>query len=37
VWSFTRGETRTSYNFARATYEALRNTYRFVTPLDWVR
>jgi small subunit ribosomal protein S5 len=37
VWSYTRGETRTAYNFARATYEALRNTYRFVTPLDWIR
>lgn len=37
VWSYTRGETRTTYNFARATYEALRNTYRFVTPLDWIR
>jgi len=37
VWSFTRGETRTSYNFARATYLALRATYKFVTPLDWGR
>ncbi|MEB3851533.1 MAG: 30S ribosomal protein S5 [Desulfurococcales archaeon] len=37
VWSFTRGETRTSYNFARATYLALRATYEFVTPLDWAR
>jgi len=37
VWTFTRGETRTTYNFARATYEALRNTYKFVTPLDWTR
>ncbi len=37
VWSFTKGETRTSYNFARATYLALRNTYRFVTPMDWGR
>ncbi|BAA79301.1 30S ribosomal protein S5P [Aeropyrum pernix K1] len=35
VWTFTKGETRTSYNFARATYLALRNTYRFVTPADW--
>ncbi len=37
VWTFTKGETRTSYNFARATYLALRNTYKFMTPLDWVR
>ncbi len=37
VWSFTKGETRTSYNFARAVYLALRNTYKFMTPLDWYR
>ncbi len=37
VWTFTKGETRTSYNFARATYLALRATYKFVTPLDWQR
>jgi small subunit ribosomal protein S5 len=37
VWTQTRGETRTSYNFARATYLALRNTYRLVTPADWAR
>ncbi|MEM0371030.1 MAG: 30S ribosomal protein S5 [Ignisphaera sp.] len=35
VWCFTRGETRTTLNFAKATYIALRNTNRFVTPLDW--
>lgn len=37
VWTHTKGETRTSYNFARATYLALRATYKFVTPLDWQR
>lgn len=37
VWTFTRGETRTSYNFARATYLALRATYKFSTPLEWTR
>ena len=37
VWTFTKGETRTSYNFARATYLALRATYKFVTPLEWAR
>jgi len=37
VWTFTKGETRTSYNFARATYLALRATYKFVTPLEWTR
>ncbi len=35
VWTKTMGETRTTYNFARATYNALKNTYRFVTPEDW--
>ncbi|MEM1873353.1 MAG: 30S ribosomal protein S5 [Acidilobaceae archaeon] len=37
VWTFSRGETRTTYNFARATYEALKRTFDFVTPLDWLR
>ena len=37
IWTFTKGETRASYNFARATYLALRATYKFVTPLDWQR
>ncbi|MCE4600565.1 MAG: 30S ribosomal protein S5 [Desulfurococcales archaeon] len=37
LWTFTKGETRTSYNFARAVFLALRNTYRFMTPLDWYR
>jgi len=37
VWSKTLGETRTTYNFARATYNALVNTYKFVTPVDWAR
>lgn len=37
VWSKTLGETRTTYNFARATYNALVNTYRSVTPVDWAR
>jgi SSU ribosomal protein S5P len=37
VWSQTFGETRTTYNFARATFLALRNTYRFVTYQDWTR
>lgn len=37
LWTFTKGETRTSYNFARAVFITLRNTYRFMTPLDWYR
>lgn len=37
AWSYTRGETRTTYNFARAAYNALRATYSIVTPMDWTR
>lgn len=37
VWSSTLGETRTTYNFAMATYNALKSTYYFVTPKDWAR
>jgi len=29
VWTRTRGETRTTLNFALAVYNALRNTYYF--------
>jgi len=29
VWTKTRGETRTTLNFAKATFEALRKTYKF--------
>ncbi|MEM0026861.1 MAG: 30S ribosomal protein S5 [Ignisphaera sp.] len=35
VWTFTKGETRTTINFAKAVYNALKNTNRFVTPVDW--
>ncbi|MGC9121398.1 MAG: 30S ribosomal protein S5 [Thermogladius sp.] len=37
AWTETFGETRTSVNFAKATLNALKNTYKFVTPLDWLR
>jgi small subunit ribosomal protein S5 len=37
VWSQAFGETRTTYNFARAVYMALRNTYKVVTYQDWTR
>ncbi len=37
VWTWTRGETRTTINFAKAVFEALRNTNRFVTPYDWTK
>lgn len=36
-WTKSYGETRTVLSFAYATYEALKNTYRIVTPKDWVR
>ncbi|RLG76694.1 MAG: 30S ribosomal protein S5 [Thermoprotei archaeon] len=35
VWTWSRGETRTTVNFAKAVFVALRNTNKFVTPLDW--
>ncbi len=37
VWTQTFGETRTTLNFAKAVVNALRNTYKFVTPHDWAR
>ncbi len=37
VWTWSKGETRTSINFALATYDALRKTYRFMSPTDWRR
>ena len=37
AWMDTFGETRTTVNFAKATVNALKNTYKFVTPLDWLR
>lgn len=37
VWTWTKGETRTTINFVAAAYDALRNTYKFVTVYDWAR
>ncbi|MHA1238739.1 MAG: 30S ribosomal protein S5 [Candidatus Odinarchaeia archaeon] len=37
VWSWSKGHTRTSVNFAKAAYNALKNTYRIMTPKDWGR
>ena len=37
AWTQTFGETRTTINFAKAVYEALRRTYNFVAPNDWLR
>lgn len=35
VWSKTFGETRTTSNFAKATFEALKNSYEVMAPYDW--
>jgi small subunit ribosomal protein S5 len=37
VWSRTRGNTRTTINFAHAVYEALRKSHRIMSPQDWTR
>ncbi len=37
VWTWTKGKTSTSINFAKATYEALKNLYRLSTVVDWMR
>ncbi len=35
IWSETRGDTRTRPNYAKAVFQALRNTYKITTPMDW--
>ena len=35
VWTRTKGETRTTVNFVKAVYDALRKTYAFKTPDMW--
>jgi len=35
IWTKTFGETRTTPNYAKATYEALKQTYKVTTPRDW--
>lgn len=37
AWSRTKGATYTTENFIKAGYNALYNTYKFVTPVDWGR
>ncbi|MCX8208882.1 MAG: 30S ribosomal protein S5 [Sulfolobales archaeon] len=37
IWTWSKGETRTSLNFILATYDALKKTYRFISPTDWRR
>lgn len=36
-WTRTRGETQTTTSFAFATYNALQNTTKMMTPGDWAR
>ncbi len=36
-WSRSFGSTKTASSLAYAVYDALRNTYRVVTPQDWIR
>lgn len=35
IWTRTRGETRTALNMARAVFNALEQTYFFVSPDQW--
>ncbi len=37
VWTLTKGDTRTTHNFAKAVYNALKATNKFVAPWDWVK
>ena len=36
-WTRSYGSTRTVPSFAYAVFDALKNTYSLVTPVDWVR
>ncbi|MCY3411215.1 MAG: 30S ribosomal protein S5 [Candidatus Heimdallarchaeota archaeon] len=35
IWTKTKGDTRTTANYAKATYEALKQTYEIVPSSDW--
>ncbi len=35
IWTKTKGDTRTTINFVKAVFDALKNTYRVVTKEDW--
>ncbi|MCH8908680.1 MAG: 30S ribosomal protein S5 [Candidatus Heimdallarchaeota archaeon] len=35
AWTKTRGDTRTTSNFAKATWEALKATYNILPPAEW--
>lgn len=35
IWTNSFGDTRTTPNYAKATFEALKETFRITTPRDW--
>ena len=37
AWTKTAGDTRTTANFAKATFEALKATYQVLPPAEWQR
>lgn len=37
IWSWSRGKTSTTINFASAVFDALKKSYRFVTVSEWGR
>ncbi|MHA2502351.1 MAG: 30S ribosomal protein S5 [Candidatus Kariarchaeaceae archaeon] len=37
AWTKTGGDTRTTANFAKATFEALKSTYSVLPPAEWQR
>ena len=37
VRSYSKGHTKTTVNFVKAAYNALKNTYRVISPVDWVQ
>jgi len=37
IWSWSKGKTSTTINFALAVFDALKNAYRFSTVLEWGR
>lgn len=37
AWTKTSGDTRTTANFAKATFEALKGTYNILPPAEWQR
>ena len=37
VRSYSKGHTKTTVNFVKAAYNALKTTYRVISPVDWVQ